>query len=431
MKLLPKALAKSCIDILARWSGIPIGSGDGAAYNLGTRVEGWCDSEKAVLRLSAAWACVTLLSDTISTLPLRLYRRTPNGREAATDHPLYSVLSRQANADMTSQQWLGAMVAGMLLWGESPNEKKITAGRVIAVYPLVPSRTQRTKKQGGGYEYRYVTDSGEARVLAESAVMRVPAFTLDGINALSPIRYGASVFSSAIGADNAARKTFDNGLLATVAFSTDQILKKDQRDEFRGTFADTVGGALNAGKPVFLEAGMKGYQLGINPVDAQLLETRAFSVEEICSWFRVQPFMIGRAADGQTNWGTGIEQQMIGFITFTLGPWLKRIESAISKDLLRPEERETYYAEFSLEGLLRGDSAARQSFYSSSLQNGWMNRNEVRRLENLPSIPGGDTFTVQSNLLPLDQLGQQPAAQGAADALKAWLGITDKEDSPP
>lgn len=430
MKILPKAFAKSCIEVLARWSGIPIGAGDGTSYNLGSRVDGWCNNEKAVLRLSAAWACVTLLSDAISTLPLTLYKRTPNGREPATDHSLYPVLSRQANADMTSQQWLGALVAGMLLWGESPNEKKENGGRVIAVYPMVPSRTQRTKKQGGGYEYRYVTDDGKQQVLPEASVMRVPAFTLDGFNALSPISYGASVFSSAIGADNAARKTFDNGLMSTVAFSTDQILKKDQRDEFRGTFADTVGGALNAGKPVFLEAGMKGYQLGINPVDAQLLETRAFSVEEICSWFRVQPFMIGRAADGQTNWGTGIEQQMIGFITFTLRPWLKRIESAISKDLLRPEERDTYYAEFNLEGLLRGDSAARQAFYASALQNGWMNRDEVRKLENLPSITGGDVHTVQSNLLPIQQLGQQPAAQGAADALKAWLGIIDKEDSP-
>lgn len=431
MKILPTALAKSCIEILARWSGIPIGAGDGTSYNLGSRVDNWCGNEKAVLRLSAAWACVTLLSDTISTLPLRLYKRTAEGRVPAVDHPLYAVLSRQANADMTSQQWLGALVAGMLLWGESPNEKKISAGNVVAVYPLMPSRTVRTRKSGGGYEYRYVDGRGNQRVVPEDRIMRIPAFTLDGDSALSPISYGASIFQSAISADTAARKTFDNGLMPTVAFTTDQVLKKEQREDFRGTFANTVAGALNAGKPVFTEAGMKGYQLGINPADAQLLETRAFSVEEICSWFRVQPFMIGRAADGQTNWGTGIEQQMIGFITFTLRPWIARIEAAISKDLLRPEERELYYAEFSLEGLLRGDSTARQSFYSSSLQNGWMNRNEVRKLENLPSIPGGDVFTVQSNLLPIDQLGKAPAAPGAADAFKQWLGIAAEKDAEP
>jgi len=174
---------------------------------------------------------------------------------------------------------------------------------------------------------------------------------------------------------------------------------------------------------------MTPHMIGIKPSDAQLLETRAFSVEEICSWFRVQPFMIGRAADGQTNWGTGIEQQMIGFITFTLRPWLARIEQAISKDLLRPDEQDTYYAEFSLEGLLRGDSAARQSFYSSALQNGWMSRNDVRRLENMPNIDGGDIFTVQSNLIPIDQLGKQPAAQTSQDAFKLWLGINEK--GPP
>lgn len=416
---------KSCVQALVRWADLPAGVGNGFDYN---RDSDWCGTEKAVLRLSAAWACVTLLSDTISTLPLSLYRRTPNGRVPAIEHPLYRVLHRQANADMTPGQWIGAMTAGLLLWGESCNEKKFSGGDVIAAVPLLPSCVTRIRTQSGAWEYRYVID-GKSRVLAEKAVMRIPAFTLDGVTALSPIRYGASVFQSAISADTAARKTFDNGLMPTTAFTMEAILKKDQRDEFRENFQNTIAGAMNAGKPVLLEGGMKGDQLGINPVDAQLLETRAFSIEEICSWFRVQPFMIGRASQGQTNWGTGIEQQMIGFITFTLAPWLKRIEAAISKDLLRPEERDEYYAEFSLEGLLRGDSAARQAFYASALQNGWMNRNDVRRLENLPSIPGGDIYTVQSNLLPIEQLGKAPPAQGAADAFKHWLGITDKE--PP
>jgi len=427
MKSAKPGFIKSCIQSLARWADLPVGVGDGFAYNRDAQNLG-CSAD-AILRLSAAWSCVTLLSDTIATLPLSLYRRTPNGREPAKDHALYRVLHRQANADMTSGQWIGAMTASMLLWGESFNEKKINGGRVIAAMPIMPGRVTRTKASSGAYQYRWVDDAGQQRVASAESIMRIPAFTVDGTNALSPISYGANVFGAARYAEASALKTFQNGLMPTVGFGITQVLKQSQRDEFRTNFESTMAGALNAGKPFLLEGGMTPHMIGIKPSDAQLLETRAFSVEEICSWFRVQPFMIGRAADGQTNWGTGIEQQMIGFITFTLRPWLARIEQAISKDLLRPDEQDTYYAEFSLEGLLRGDSAARQSFYSSALQNGWMNRNDVRRLENMPSIDGGDIFTVQSNLIQLDQLGKQPAAQNAQNALKLWLGINEK--GPP
>jgi HK97 family phage portal protein len=175
---------------------------------------------------------------------------------------------------------------------------------------------------------------------------------------------------------------------------------------------------------------MDAGQIGINPADAQLLESRAYSTEEICSWFRVQPFMIGRASQGQTNWGTGIEQQMIGFITFTLRPWLKRIEESIAADLLTPAERATYYAEFNLEGLLRGDSAARASFYQVLLQNGILSRNEVRRLENLPPIEGGDVYTVQSNLIPIDKLGQSDPSAEVRSAFLSWLAPNGEPYAP-
>lgn len=406
---------KSCVQRIVRWADLPAGVGDGFAYNRECQTT---LSHDAMLRLSAAWACITLLSDTIGTLPLSLYKRTPNGRVAAVEHPLYRVLHRQANADMTSGQWIGAITANMLIWGKCYTQKETSAGNVIAATPLQANYVTRERKTTGGYQYRFTDNRGKQQVLSESQVMHIPAFSLDGQCGLSPISYGANMFGAASSAETAARKTFQNGLMPTVGFGTETILKKEQREEMRESFTNSVAGAMNAGKPFILEGGMKPYKMGINPTDAQLLETRAFSVEEICSWFRVQPFMIGRAADGQTNWGTGIEQQMIGFITFTLRPWLARIEQAISKDMLKPEERDEYYAEFSLEGLLRGDSAARQQFYASALQNGWMSRNDVRRLENQPSIDGGDIYTVQSNLVPVEKVGQAPQSPGITGAMK-------------
>src|SRR5690606_14325175 len=150
-----------------------------------------------------------------------------------------------------------------------------------------------------------------------------------------------------------------------------------------------------------LEKGAGFQQLSMNPQDAELLSTRSFNVEEICRWFRVPPFMVGHS-EKSTSWGTGIESQMIGFVTFVLRPWCVRIEQSVRKSLLTPAERIRYTPEFALEGLLRGDSQARAAFYSTMTQNGVMTRNEVRRLENLEPVEGGDSLTVQSNMIPLN-----------------------------
>lgn len=421
---------KACVQYCARWAGIPIDAGDGIAYALGdsrlqvTNASGQCVNANTALSLSAVWACVSLLSDTISTLPLGFYRKTATGREAATDHTLARVLSRQPNADMTAAQFIGATVANMLLRGMAYWEKDISGGRVIGLTLLCYTRVSRTINARGEEEYRYTERNGTQRVLNPARLVKIPAFSLDGEYGLSAITYGAQMFGAAQAAESAAAGTFGRGLLPTTVFTYPTTLRSEQRDDARDAIS-RLSGAVNAGKPVILEAGVTIESVGINPHDAQLLESRAFSVEEICSWFRVQPFMIGRASQGQTNWGTGVEQQTIGFIVYTLRPWLRRIEQAIEKDLLRPEEQGTYYAEFALEGLLRGDTAARRELYSSALQNGWMNRNQVRALENMPPVDGGDVFTVQSNLIQLSQIGAvDPAAnlRAALDAFAKGIG---------
>jgi HK97 family phage portal protein len=186
-------------------------------------------------------------------------------------------------------------------------------------------------------------------------------------------------------------------------------------------------GSVNAGKTMVLEAGMKYQQVSMTPEDAQMLQTRAFNVEEICRWFRVPPFMVGHT-EKTTSWGTGIEQQMIGFLTFTLLPWIKRIEQSINRWLLKANERRVYFAKFNPEGLLRADSAARAAFYSTMTQNGIMDRDECREKENLPKRGGNAAeLTVQSNMLPIDKLGADlGGSQKARNALIDFL----RDDKP-
>ena len=157
-----------------------------------------------------------------------------------------------------------------------------------------------------------------------------------------------------------------------------------------------------------LDRDMAWEQLSINPDDAQMLESRSFSVEEICRFFSVPPHMIGHTSKS-TSWGTGIEQMTIGFVQFTLRERLKNIESTLEKQLLTPVERaEGMRIEFNIEGLLRGDSKTRAEVHASALQNGWRTINEVRAIENLPPVEGGDTPRMQMQNVPITEAGKAP-----------------------
>jgi len=140
-----------------------------------------------------------------------------------------------------------------------------------------------------------------------------------------------------------------------------------------------------------------------------MLQMLSFNIEEICRWFRVHPTMVGHT-DKASSWASSSEQMNQQFLTYTLRFWLENIEQEIAGALLSPVERGQYFAEFNVEGLLRADSAARAAFYASALQNGYYNRNEVRAKENQPPFDGGEVHTVQSNMIPLNQLGKTTPA---------------------
>lgn len=408
---------------LLKWLGVPIGLTDGsfwADYYGAGSTSGKTVDGSTILTLSAAWSCVRLLAETIATLPVGFYERRSDGsRIPATKHPLYGLLHNQPNADMTAVEFWEVMMAALLLWGNAYGELVRSGIRIVAIRLLLPQRMMVRRLRDGSLEYRYVELDGTQRVIPEGDIWHIRAFSTDGCLGMSTVSYGANVFGAAMAADEASAKVFANGLSVGGVLSTEQVLKKDQREEIRTDMAVKFAGAMNAGKTMVLEAGMKYQQVPMNPEDAQLLATRGFSVEEICRWFRVPPFMVGHS-EKSTSWGTGIEQQMIGFLTFSLRPWLTRIEQSVRRSLLAPGERDRYFAEFAVEGLMRADSAARASFYSQMTQNGIYTRDDCREKENLPRVGGNAAvLTVQSNLLPLDSLGASMPADAAKDALRA------------
>lgn len=413
---------------LLNWLGVPIGLTDSAfwsEWSASSSGAGQTVNQKTVMSLSAAWSCTRLIAETAATLPIKIYERTPEGRRIASEHPLYSLLHSKPNANSTAVTFWESMVAAMLLHGNARSEKKFIGTRMVAMEFLIPGRLWPKDKTRKVFVYTDIY--GSKREIPASRIFHVPAFSLDGCEGLSAIAYGAAVFGSALASSAAANSVLKSGLMSKIVFTIDRVLKKEQRTEFRESLKE-VKGAMNAGESPLLEGGMDAKTISINPADAQLLETRTFSVEEVCRWFRVDPSMVGHGGK-DSNWGTGLEQKVLAFLTFTLRPWLTRIEQSINTNLLSPVDQQNYYAEFSIEGLLRADSAARAAFFAVMVNNGMLTRDEVRRFENLPPRGGNaDVLTVQSAMTPLDSLGVVNDGDRARAALAAWLD--SKEDKP-
>lgn len=400
----------------------------------GTDTAGQNINPNSVLTLSAAWACTRIIAESIGTLPLHLYERTSSGRRLATEHPLYRIIHSSPNAEATASTYWEAKTAALLNQGNGLSEKQYFNGRLVGLKFLAPNRLTRRRLASGEIQFWYTEDTGKQRPVLNSSLFHVPGFSLDGRWGISAISQGARVFGSALAAAQAANSTFEKGLQPAVYFKMERTLKPEQRTEFRKNLKE-IRGSMQAGNAPLLEGGMDAEAIGINPKDAQLLESRAFSVEEVCRWYLVDPSMVGHGGK-DSNWGTGLEQKMIRFITFTLRPWLTRIEQAINKSLLAPQDQGRYYAEFSIEGLLRGDAAARAALYSVMVNNGIWSRDEVRVKENMPARGGNaDVLTVQSAMVPLDMIGTQNDGDTARAALKAWLDEADdaatKEESRP
>ncbi len=416
---------KSLKTFLLGWLGVGNDQQDYGPIGRAQSDAGPVVSPQKALSLSAVWSCTRLVSQTIATLPLGLYERMPDGSRKLADGAGPSrVISVKANADMTAVTFWECIISQALLLGNGFAEKKRIGQRIVSLELLSSDRLTWRRLIDGSYEFRYIDKSGKSRIIPESNIFHIPGFTMWGKFGMSVIRYGAQVFGSAIAGNQAANSTFKNGLMPTTYFKMDRDLTKNQREEFRENKA-ALRGSLNAGKQPLLEGGMDVGEMGINPDDAQLLESRVFSIEEVCRWFGVPPSMIG-STDKASSWASSAESLNLWFLQYGLRPWLKRIEQAIHDSLLTPAEQQRYYAEFSVEGLLRTNTAGRTAFYTSALQNGWMNRNEVRLLENLPPVDGGEIYTAQSNLLPLDKLGSTTSPQ---EVMKAWLGIHEGESN--
>lgn len=358
-------------------------------------------NESSVLALSAAWACVNLLAGTIASLPLIVYRTGADGRrEVARAHPLYRLLHDSPNYDQTAMDFWEGGVAALEIRGNMHARKERSGDRLIALHPIYDPSVRR--EANGTIRYRW-TENGRSYDEPQENVLHVRGFGGSPLGGLSTLTHGRQVFGLSSAVNIAASITFANGVRPSLILSAPaERTLGERREAVEKALQDKHAGAMNAGRPMLLEGGLTPHQISFSPEDAQMLQSRAFSVEEVCRLFGVPPHMIGHT-EKSTSWGTGLEQQTLGFQKFTLRKRLKRIEQALMKQLLTPADRVAGVTiEFNLEGLLRGDSAGRATFYKDMTAMGAMTINEVRALENLPPVPGGDVPRMQAQNIPIN-----------------------------
>ncbi len=386
------------------WGG-PLGTASG--QQLGLPLAPIIDQTKltlpdAALQISAVFACVEILAQTISTLPLYVYRDKGGVRVPDKMSRLWLLLHESPNRWMTPSEFLSAMVVNRMLRGNAyALIERDSAGEPIALVPLSPDQMEVSVVEGGEV-YVYYQD-GDITALAPENVIHWKGLG-NGFLGLSKLDFMRATTNEAIRAQDNANSLYGKGSKPTGVLQTDSKLSAEQVTALMTRFQTSM--TSSGGGLIIADRGLKYSQMSLSPADAQLLETRRFTIEEICRWFGVPGVLVGTT--GQTTWGSGIEQIVSGFHKFTIGPLCKQLEQVLERRL---KNYEPITIEFKMDGLLRTDPASRAAFYSTMSQNGAMTRNEIRRLENLPPVEGGDELTAQSNLVPLRKLGAvEPAS---------------------
>jgi HK97 family phage portal protein len=351
------------------------------------------------LRISAVYGCVRILSETVASLPLKIYRETSKGRELAS-HPLNDLLGVSGNGEQTAMEQREFQMSSLGLRGNSYSlVSRSFTGRVGQISGLKPAYVNMTRDASGKLVCDY-QEPGNNGVYSADRIWRVAALGCDGVTGLSPIALARENLGLAIATEQSASRVFSNGGQSAIALEFDHPLGDAQLTNLRSQWADNYAGYANHHKPMILESGMKAKSIGMSLADAQFLESRKFQIAEIARWYRVPLHMLNELDKATFS---NIEHQSIDFVVHTIRPWLVRIEQTISRDLLTPDERrEGLFASHTVEGLLRGDTAARYAAYAVAITNGWMNRNEVRKLENFNPVPGLDDY-----LVPLNMVGSQ------------------------
>lgn len=365
----------------AGWSGVPV-------------------TERSALQQSTVFSCAGLLAETLAQLPVGAFRGVGPTRQQIADPPLLT----EPYVDMTIDEWIGAGSLSTLLRGNFYGEvvDRNGMGFPTQIEPLHPDECWPLREDGF---VRYKV-AGRSGTLARGDVFHLKGLTMPGsvrsLKGLSPLEYMANTIGTALAAEEFGARWFGESAMPSGILSTEESIDQDEATEMQGRWEESHGGRHR--RPAVLGNGLKWQPLSLTANEAQFLETIKAKREEICGFYRVPPHMVGMV-DKSTSWGSGIEEQMLGFVTFSVGIWVIRWERALSR--LLPKDQ---YVKFNLAGLLRGRLSQRYQAYLQGRQGGWLSIDDIRALEDLPPLPdekGGD-YLQPLNYAPIPEGGGPP-----------------------
>lgn len=361
----------------------------------GTRV-----NAETAMSVAAMQNCVTLLAESLAQMPLELYRRLDGAgnREIARDHPLWRVLAVAPNPWQTPFEFreFGQVAAGLGGNAYSLIDRN-GAGQVTALYPMRPERIEVLTSTQSLQPFYRVAGTGD--VLPMRQVHHVRWWSRNSYVGMSPLHVHRDTIGYALALTDFSSKAFANGpgLAGVLTRPVDAAPIKTQAgiDELLEKWRDKFSGSDNAKKVALLQEGMTFEPLKVSLVDVELISALKLSAIDIARIYKVPAHMINILDAATYN---NVENLQIQFVIYALLPWVRRHEQAMMRDLLTDEERQSYYIEFNLGGLLRGDQRTRYAAYALARQWGWMSINDIRRLENLPPVPDGDGYLEPLNM---------------------------------
>lgn len=377
----------------------------GGATKSGVRLNEW-----QVLNLSTVWCCASSIAIDIASMPFHVYRRIDaTSREKDTSHPAWYLIEVEPNPEMDALSFWDTLQWRTLQWGNGLAEiERKKNGDPKYLWPMDPWRTDVERAANGQLVYRYTPANGPTKMIPGEDVLHLKGMG-NGLMGMNVIRYARESMGAAMAADDYSARFFGQSANAGGFIKHPKPLGPTAMKNLRESWEAQHKGVDNAHRVAILEEGAEFVRTTIPPDEAQLLMTRERSVSEICRWYRFPPHM---AMDLSRATFSNIEQQDLSYVGYTLYGWVRRQEKEVLRKLVLPSERRKYFAERMIDSKIRTDLKARYEAHALAKQNGWLNADEIREMENRNPIPDGSgkMYTVQVNMAPSDQLGNDAAA---------------------
>ncbi len=382
--------------------------------------------EDRALRYVAVWSCVQVISESIAALPWHVFERQPDDSRKQIESAVDRLLSKVPNPEMTPFTFIELMLGWLLTWGNAYAEiARDRAGRPIALWPVPPNRVGPKRDTDGALVYRVTQNLGPPVFIPARDMLHFKGMGFDGLVGYSPIQYAANAIGLGLATETYGSAFFGNGAQPGGILEYPAELDDKDYANFKASWEQEHRGPHKANAVTILENGMTWKSVGFPNDAAQFLQTRKLQLEELARFYRVPAHKVG-IMDRATF--SNIEQQSIEFVTDTLVPWMVRMEQEVNAKLLTSENQIRRFSKFNANALLRGDTKMRFESYGKARQWGWLSVNDIRKLEDMSPIDGGDQYIVPVNMTTPEKL-EEPTPEPGPPAVPPEGDVEPDEDT--